>query len=405
MNILYFSSVCSQITFDNLSSKGLIQKLPQAQKYHTLMLEGLRNNIDGDLKVLSSYPVVGKSSKRLFPEKREKIENIEYIYLGFIQIPFVRQYFLRRNAKRILKKYLKNHEDTVVICDILNRSIASAALSVCKKKRIIVCGIVTDVPGHSADARKKTYSFAKRIFMKVSSILSKNDENKYDCYLFLTKNMNEVINKKNRPFIVIEGQCDINMRAVDNKLVNKEYPKVMMYAGGIHKEFGIERFVNAFCTVNPKDWILRIYGDGNYSSELKEVSRKYANVEYLGVKPNKEIIEKQLQASLLVNPRMTDAEYVKYSFPSKTMECMASGTPLLTTKLPAMPEDYFEHVYFILDETENGMIDTLRSVISLSDEELNEKGKQAQNFILDTRNNNIQAKKLVDFLQLMKTNS
>lgn len=402
MNIIYLSSVCSQATFDELSSKGLIQKLPQAQKYHTLMLEGLRNNIVGDLKVLSSYPLFGKTNKRLFPEKREKVEKIEYIYLGFIKIPFLRQFMLRKNAKKILKDYLSNHKDSVVICDILNRSIANAALSICKRKHTIVCGIVTDVPGHSADARKKTYSFAKRMFMKISSTLTKRDENRYDCYLFLTENMKDVINMKNRPYIVIEGQCDMNMRMVENNIANKEYPRVMMYAGGIHKEFGIERFVKAFCAVNPKDWILRIYGDGNYSSDLELISKKYSNIEYLGVRPNKEIIKKQLQASLLVNPRLTDAEYVKYSFPSKTLECMASGTPLLTTKLPAMPKEYYDHVYFILDETESGMIDSLKSAMSISDEELNRKGKKAQSFILNTRNNNIQAKKLIEFLQLVK---
>lgn len=388
--------------FDSMSSKGLIKKLPQAQKYHILMLEGLRNSIDGEIKVISSYPVVGKSKNRIYPEKRETIGGIEYIYLAFIQIPFLRQMLLRLNAKKVLRKCLENHQDTFVICDVLNRSIAGAALSVCKKRKIPVCGIVTDVPGHSADARRKTYSWAKRLFIQVCGLLSKDDEKKYDSYLFLTENMNDVINDRNKPFIVIEGQCDIGMCTAQNTLDAKEQPKVMMYAGGIHREFGIERFVKAFCSLNRTDWILRIYGDGNYSDELKEVVKKYTNIEYCGVKPNKEIVEKQLKASLLVNPRITDAEYVKYSFPSKTMECMASGTPLLTTKLPAMPKDYYDYVYFIPDESEAGMKATLQEVLDLPDEVMYEKGRKAQTFILETRNNNIQAKKFVDFLQTVK---
>lgn len=394
--------MCSQSMFDSMSSKGLIKKLPQAQKYHILMLEGLRNSIDGEIKVVSSYPVVGKTENRVYPEKRELIGGIEYIYLGFIQFPFLRQLLLRLNAKKVLRKYLLKHQDTFVICDVLNHSIAGAALSVCKKRKIPVCGIVTDVPGYSADARRKTYSLTKRLFSQGCGLLTKNDEKKYDSYLFLTENMNDVVNDKHKPFIVIEGQCDIGMYTSLNTLDAKEQPKVMMYAGGIHKEFGIERFVKAFCSLNRTDWVLRIYGDGNYSDELREVAKKYTNIEYCGVKLNKEIVEKQLKASLLVNPRMTDAEYVRYSFPSKTLECMASGTPLLTTILPAMPKDYYEHVYFISDESEVGMKAALQEVLDLSDEVMFEKGKRAQTFILETRNNNIQAEKFVNFLKTVK---
>lgn len=402
MNILYLSSVCSQSMFDNLSRKGLIKKLPQAQKYHTLMLEGLRNAVNGEIKVISSYPVIAKTNEYIFPEKHEILGGIEYIYLGFIQFPFVRQICLRLNAKKIISDYLSNHKNTYVICDVLNHSVAGAALSVCKKRRIPVCGIVTDVPGHSADARKKTYSFAKRIFTKVCALYANGDEKKYDSYLFLTENMNEVINSQKKPYIVIEGQSEAGMRSVENSIEKKEEPKVLMYAGGIHKEFGIERFVRAFCSLNKEDWILRIFGDGNYSDELKEIVKTQSNIEYCGVRPNKEIVEKQLRARLLVNPRLTDAEYVKYSFPSKTMECMASGTPLLTTKLPAMPQDYFEHVYFIDDESESGMKDALQEVLNISDHVLHEKGIKAKKFIIETRNNNIQARKFIDFLKTVK---
>ena len=60
-------------------------------------------------------------------------------------------------------------------------------------------------------------------------------------------------------------------------------------------------------------------------------------------------------ATLLINPRFSNEEYTKYSFPSKNMEYMASGTPILTTKLPGMPKEYYEYIYLFEEESIEGM--------------------------------------------------
>ena len=69
---------------------------------------------------------------------------------------------------------------------------------------------------------------------------------KYDAYLFLTEAMNDVVNKQSRPYIVIEGQSDAKMADRENALVDKTIPKVLLYAGSIHKEYGIKRLTQAF---------------------------------------------------------------------------------------------------------------------------------------------------------------
>ena len=133
----------------------------------------------------------------------------------------------------------------------------------------------------------------------------------YKAYLFLTDAMNEVANPNHSPYIVIEGQSDYKM--LEALQVEKAIPRVAMYAGGIHKEFGIERMVNAFLKASCNGWELHIYGDGNFQGELKKIAEKYKVVKYFGVVGNDEVKEAQLRASLLLNPRLTDAEYVKLS--------------------------------------------------------------------------------------------
>ena len=156
--------------------------------------------------------------------------------------------------------------------------------------------------------------------------------------------------------------------------------------------------VNAFLRFNPKDWHLCIYGDGNYQHDLREIASKTNCIEYYGTQPNDVVVKRQLTASLLINPRLTDAEYVKYSFPSKTMECMVSGTPLLTTRLPGMPAEYYDYVYFIDDESEDGMVEAFNKILDKSPEELHSFGTSAKQFIISEKTNIKQAKKFVDFI-------
>ena len=78
---------------------------------------------------------------------------------------------------------------------------------------------------------------------------------------------------------------------------------------------------------------------------------------------------------------------------------MASGTPALTTRIPGIPKDYEPHLYFIDEETVDGVAHALQAVFAQADEELFEKGLAAREFILNTRNNVIQAKKILDMLK------
>jgi glycosyltransferase involved in cell wall biosynthesis len=124
---------------------------------------------------------------------------------------------------------------------------------------------------------------------------------------------------------------------------------------------------------------------------------------YGGVRLNSEIVEREQAASLLVNPWPTQKEYVKefltYSFPSKNMEYMASGTPVLTTVLPGMPKEYYPYVYLLEEETADGIANALTEIFAQGDELMLEKGKAAKKFVMETRNNVVQAAKILEMLK------
>jgi len=56
-------------------------------------------------------------------------------------------------------------------------------------------------------------------------------------------------------------------------------------------------------------------------------------------------------------------------------------------------------VYLLEDETAEGIAGKLKQVLSESDEALFEKGQKARSFVLETRNNVVQASKILDMLK------
>ena len=142
---------------------------------------------------------------------------------------------------------------------------------------------------------------------------------------------------------------------------------------------------------------MHIYGDGKFVDTLLEYQKKDSRIKYNGVVNNEQIVAAEINATLLVNPRFSNQEFVKYSFPSKTSEYMLSGTPLLTTRLCGIPEEYFEYLYTFDEESEDGFANKLQEILSKTTNELDQKGKSAQSFVLKHKNNFVQSKKIIDF--------
>ena len=213
-------------------------------------------------------------------------------------------------------------------------------------------------------------------------------------YVLLTEEMAVKLGYQDKPYVVIEGQVDsLEKREI---LEEKQYDKkIVMYAGIVRKLYGLKILVEGFIKADLPNYELHIYGNGDYADEIDEISKHNNNVKHFPSQPNAAIVEKEKRAFLLVNPRPTNEEYTKYSFPSKNMEYMVSGTAVLTTNLPGMPSEYKQYVYLIEDETEDGICTAFKKIAMLNENEVIEKGKEARDFVLSKKNNKIQTEKII----------
>jgi len=384
MHIIYSVATCSARVYKQLFENTKLKPAFQSQKYHRLLIEGLAAHTRVD--VVASPPVnracMDRPMVRL-PDHEEGGAN--YHHLTAVRNPYLKG--LTMAVGTFFHTLRLARRDSVVIVDCLNRMVSTSALLAAKLRGTRCVGIVTDLPDMLSRGRKFYTAWGNWIISRCSG------------YVVLTQMMNDYINPAGKPYLVLEGQSDIAMQGREPSLEMKEVPRVVLYAGGISRQYGAQIMTEGFRMANLPDTQLHVYGLGDYVKELQAIALEDTRVRYGGMLLNSQVEEKEQQATLLINPRPTHEEFVKYSFPSKTMEYMASGTPALTTRLPGIPRDYEPHLYFIDEETAEGVARALRVVLSHSDRELFEKGCAAREFILSTRNNVIQAGKILEMLK------
>lgn len=156
----------------------------------------------------------------------------------------------------------------------------------------------------------------------------------------------------------------------------------IVYAGGLHDAYGVKTLVDAILTSNKKLNIKMFFlGKGNQLGYIKEAAIKDTRIEYHGFLDNSKLIPYLLNADLLINPRPASLGFSSQSFPSKLIEYLATGTPVLTTRIESIPVDLEEFFYYIEDESEVGIQKAIVKVMQENPTERKLKGLNAKKYI------------------------
>lgn len=389
LNLLYISPLCSNRFISELFQETGKNPGFAVQKFSRLLVKGIVEN-DAKITALSIRPISRQLSSKVFwGTKKETEDGIQYHYVPFLNLNYLRHVCLFLYCFfYVLFWGIGKRKQKAVICDVLSISACMGSLLATKIIGIHSVGVMTDMPGLMMCSSKDS----------LATKLNKSYISSFSSYVFLTEQMNGVINKKNRPYIVMEGLVDATLYEMP-VLAEKNSPRTVMYAGGLHEQYGLKMLVDGFVKANIPDAQLVIYGNGPYVDELKQVCTKHSNVVYKGLADNSVVFAEEQKATLLVNPRPTTEEFTQYSFPSKNIEYMVSGTPLLSTNLPGMPAEYHDYVYLFDEESMDGYANTMRWVFAKPQEELDQMGARAKKFVLENKNNMVQAKRVVEVIR------
>ena len=380
MRYIHISKTCSDKVFKELYDESIVKPQQQDQKFHKMFVDGLKEN-NVKIDVISSRSINRDNMKKVFFKRLvEKEGELTYHYLPFINIKLLRPLSLLFGLIfRLTKLSFRKRKEVVVYCDILNTSLSFGVVLVTKILGIKRVAVVTDLP--------KYLDSGSSLFKNMTHALAK----KYHGYIILSKYMNEIINPKNKPWMLLEGMTYRQNANMQTKTAEITF----LYTGGLAKSSGIETLLAAFDQLKKENIKLMIAGQGECVETIKTYQERNYNISYLGTLINSEVTILQRQVHFLVSPRPSSDLQTKFAFPSKLIEYLSSGTPVLSTKLLGIPEDYLTYLNVIEDESVSGFIKALNHVLNASYQELQEKAHQGQLFAHDNKNNVAQTKRVI----------
>ena len=401
MQIIFCSSIFDMTQYEKLRKKS---KLPLGLADHNLndnLIQGLDENLDNSVRLVNNVQIPNYPNyPKVFFHRQlwHHAENSDDVNCGFINLPIIkhlsRAYCTYKEIEKIINE--EKEENLYLISYDLHFGISFAITRIIRRHpRLKTCLFMPDIPSavlessSAGNVRLKDWLMAK---LKTSSV------NAFKSYVFITKQMADVISVEGKKYTIVEGIFNDKQPPLQDSEENK---KIILYTGQLNPVYGLSDLIEAFVQIAGKydDYELWLCGSGPMVEEIKRLAQQYPGIKYFGYCNAAEIREKQSKATVLVNPRKNTGEYTKYSFPSKTMEYLASGRPMIGYKLDGIPDEYDPFICYVKDNSTEALMDKIEEVCSWPEDIRKEKGKQARQFIMQYKTPKIQCEKIIKMLE------
>lgn len=345
-----------------------------------------------------SYP---RYNRRMWiPAEKFEIEGYKGYSAGYFNLIGINRRLRTNAVAKILRRVIRQSEGNSVEVIVnppsgeLLKAIEKTARSTAKDIKTTL--IIPDIPAF-VSAMNATRGI-------VGKIIGRRDREtmeaarRCDRLVLLTEQMMDFFNPET-PHIVMEGLVDVETMTKDEEQEGSASANYFLYTGTLRRIFGVMNLVDAFEKANIPGTELWICGSGETAEEIQERARKNPAIKFLGLVDSKTALRLQRGAMALVNPRTSEGEYTKYSFPSKTLEYLLAGKPVIANSLPGIPAEYKPYIISAADESVAALADTMRSVASMPEDQRLELGRRGKQFVIDNKNSNIQVGRILDLIE------
>jgi glycosyltransferase involved in cell wall biosynthesis len=171
------------------------------------------------------------------------------------------------------------------------------------------------------------------------------------------------------------------------------------FAGRVDETNGIPTLLKAFSLLEERHFRLFIAGTGPLEEQVKKAAQNDPRINFWGFCSVSEVIKLYAASDVLVNMRITQQRKTEYFFPSKLLEYLASGVPVITTCTGHAEAEFGEFVYLLRDETAEDLAALIRKVAGLNAKVRSDTGKRAQEFMVLRKTWGAQAKRVAEFIR------
>jgi glycosyltransferase involved in cell wall biosynthesis len=323
---------------DSLLSQPSIS--PAANRWQSGLIYGLNHH---GIRVRS----VGHLPEPMWPKGRLKISSrtarlasgFEGELIGYPNIPRIRMWFLAERYKRMVGSTIRRlgKPAAVISYNAYTYNVAAAALANKKYDVPWVC-IVADVPESESELRV------------------------YD---------NALKQSELEPNIHLDGtadgvKIDPSNSSDDGSEATQDKRKTILFTGAMNKWAGVDFLVSAFSTLDRADIRLQLCGPGKPTAETRQTIASDPRIEFLGLVPEVRLRELSFTADVFANPRPSHIPGNESNFPSKILEYLTYGKPIISTITPGISPEYRDVLIPVTQETDVGLSEAISHAVDLS---------------------------------------
>lgn len=400
-DIAFLSFIIPKDMNDEVRSKSINRMEDAAIAWQEHIVSGIEENNGSIVKMINVLPV------EAYPRgyKEAIIDRVSFshtqdahdVNIGFCNVKIIKRMIQWMPLYREVDQWVKHDSGKrkVLIGYTMYPEFMSAISHIKRKcPEIITISIVVDLPQFIA-LGEEPLSYLQKKYQKWSKKQAENHIRDVDGFAVITKQMGDLL-CKNGKYVVIEG------------ISTKEFPKLkerkdgrveIIYAGLLHKKFGIIKLLDAFEMIEDKDFYLTICGIGESEEEILERSGKNNRIKYLGMLPRESVLDIMAGCDIIVNPRENNGEYTKYSFPSKNLEALSSGIPFIGYKLDGIPDEYDTFMNYPVDDSVKALSECIYAVGKSERNNAIEKARMAKEWVMSKKAPANQGRKIIELIE------
>jgi glycosyltransferase involved in cell wall biosynthesis len=174
---------------------------------------------------------------------------------------------------------------------------------------------------------------------------------------------------------------------------------VITAAGSLREANGLLVILKAFSALQGEKYRLCIAGPGPLENQIRAAAERDPRIQYLGMLSFEEVLRLYDASDVLINMRLTRTLNTRYFFPSKLIEYLAAGKPVITTCTGHAEAEYANFAFLLREETPEALTDMIERVAALSTEERQSIGLLAQQYMFTQKTWRAQAQRVAEFIR------
>ena len=380
MNILVFSSAMRENDFSLYQEEARIKPNPSNQNFYYKLIKALA--INNNVSVVSHRPLVKGMFKRGYLESDTVVDGkIKFYYTNNKSSKtfklFKEKQAIEKAAKQAIEDFMSH--DFVIVTDTLRLNLLKAAKRIAKQYKTKIVGMLTDNPFNLSSGS----TFVKKYLVKQGSNLNG--------YLSLTNGLVQIYNQ-HAPSYVFEGLVSEECEGKKDPIFNYFY-----FGGSLYERYGVKTLVDAFHKSNVK-YKLVLAGSGPLAEYIEQMAEDDYRILYLSQLSKEKNIAYMRNSIANINPRPLDFKMDDESVPSKLLEYLSIGTPVISTKYPKLYSTFKDDVSWIDGNSLEDMKFALENYNVSNQEEYLKKAATARRKVFEFYGLNVQAESIDHFL-------